>query len=179
MPSPRSKSHASVYMLEIDDDSRLGSEILLGGKRYGAFDVPYDDRIADFYETAVVRLARHGIVRYEISNFARPGAESLHNLKYWRREPYLGFGSDAHSFDGALAGRMWNRRGSMWRDPERGESVRSDSTSPDPARRKVLCGLRGLPKVSMPNEQDWHRYGAPSNISLPREFWNARTAICA
>src|ERR1035438_1000084 len=47
--------HVSVYMLEVDDDSRLGAEILLGGKRYGATDVPSDDCIADFYETAVER----------------------------------------------------------------------------------------------------------------------------
>ncbi len=93
--------HVSVYMLEIDEDSRLGSEALSLGQRYGARDIPTDDAIADFYESAVERLARLGIARYEISNFARPGFESRHNLKYWLREPYLGFGSDAHSFDGA------------------------------------------------------------------------------
>ncbi len=82
--------HVSVYMLEVDDDSRLGAEILLGGKRYGATDVPSDDRIADFYETAVDRLRSHGIHRYEISNFARSGAESIHNLKYWKRAPWRG-----------------------------------------------------------------------------------------
>jgi len=49
------------------------------------------------YETAVERLK---LARYEISNFAKPGFESRHNLKYWLREPYLGFGADAHSFDG-------------------------------------------------------------------------------
>lgn len=92
--------HVSIYMLEIDDESRLGREILLGGKRYGASDVPSGDEIAEMYERAAGRLARAGLPRYEISNFARPGFESLHNLKYWRREPYLGFGSDAHSFDG-------------------------------------------------------------------------------
>ena len=92
--------HVSVYMLEVDADSRLGNEILLNGKRYGAPEVPADDLIAELYETAVRDLARMGIERYEISNFARPGFESLHNLKYWRLEPYLGFGADAHSFDG-------------------------------------------------------------------------------
>lgn len=92
--------HASVYMLEVDEDSRLGREILARGARYGASDVPDDDAIADFYEIAVERLKRAGLPRYEISNFARPGFESRHNLKYWRREPYLGFGADAHSFDG-------------------------------------------------------------------------------
>ena len=78
------------------------SEMLLSGKRYGAPDVPSDELTAEFYETAVAKLASMGIERYEISNFARPGFESLHNLKYWRLEPYVGFGADAHSFDGAL-----------------------------------------------------------------------------
>jgi oxygen-independent coproporphyrinogen-3 oxidase len=95
--------HASIYMLEVDEDSRLGREILLGGKRYGASDVPGDDQIAAMYETAVERL---NLQRYEISNFSKPGFESRHNLKYWRREPYLGFGADAHSFDGEWRWRM-------------------------------------------------------------------------
>jgi oxygen-independent coproporphyrinogen III oxidase len=88
-------------MLEVDEDSRLGAEVLAFGKRYGAPDLPSEDAIADFYELAVERLAAMGIRRYEISNFARPGFESRHNLKYWRREPYIGFGADAHSFDGS------------------------------------------------------------------------------
>lgn len=92
--------HVSVYMLEVDDDSNLGRELLVLGSRYGAGAVPCEDDIADFYETAVECLRRIGIERYEISNFAKPGFESRHNLKYWRREPYLGFGADAHSFDG-------------------------------------------------------------------------------
>ncbi len=92
--------HVSVYMLEVDEDSRLGSEVLAFGKRYGAADVPSDDAIAEFYELAAARLAEMGIRRYEISNFARRGFESRHNLKYWRNEPYFGFGADAHSFDG-------------------------------------------------------------------------------
>jgi oxygen-independent coproporphyrinogen-3 oxidase len=100
--------HVSVYMLEVDEDSRLGRELLVLGSRYGAGDVPNEDAIADFYELAVERLARLGIERYEISNFARPGFESRHNLKYWKREPYLGLGADAHSFDGEM----------RWRNPE-------------------------------------------------------------
>ena len=96
-----SPPHVSVYMLEVDDDSRLGREKLLGGVRYFASETPSDDQTADFYELAAERLASLGIERYEISNFARPGFESRHNLKYWTLEPYAGFGADAHSFDGA------------------------------------------------------------------------------
>jgi oxygen-independent coproporphyrinogen-3 oxidase len=89
--------HVSVYMLEVDEDSRLGSELLAGGKRYHAHFVPDEDAMADFYLTACDRLNSSGIVQYEISNFARQGFESRHNLKYWTRQPYLGFGVDAHS----------------------------------------------------------------------------------
>ncbi len=89
--------HVSVYMLEVDEDSRLGRELIAGGTKYHAHFVPDDDLTADFYETACERLNAAGIQQYEISNFAREGFESQHNLKYWSRQPYLGFGVDAHS----------------------------------------------------------------------------------
>jgi oxygen-independent coproporphyrinogen-3 oxidase len=89
--------HASIYMLEVDDESRLGRELLVNGGRYRAKEVPGDDLIADLYTEAISFLAGRGLAQYEISNFARPGSESQHNLKYWRRQPYLGFGLDAHS----------------------------------------------------------------------------------
>jgi len=89
--------HASLYMLEVDEDSRLGRELTAGGTRYHAHHVPDSDLIADLYLEAVEFLAAVGLPQYEISNFARPGLESHHNLKYWTRQPYLGFGLDAHS----------------------------------------------------------------------------------
>ena len=93
-------NHVSVYMLEKDDDSRLGRELRSGGSLYGAPEVPGEDETLDFYLFAAERLAALGYERYEVSNFARPGMRSLHNLKYWRMQPYYGFGSDAHSFNG-------------------------------------------------------------------------------
>jgi oxygen-independent coproporphyrinogen III oxidase len=89
--------HASLYMLEVDEDSRLGRELIGGGARYGAGLVPSDDAVAAMYEAGCGRLERAGLRQYEISNFARRGSESRHNLRYWRREPYLGVGLDAHS----------------------------------------------------------------------------------
>jgi oxygen-independent coproporphyrinogen-3 oxidase len=89
--------HASVYMLEVDQDSRLGREMLAGGGRYHAALVPTDEAIVRMYETAVERLRAAGLAQYEISNFARPGWESRHNLRYWERRPYLGVGLDASS----------------------------------------------------------------------------------
>jgi oxygen-independent coproporphyrinogen III oxidase len=89
--------HVSVYMLEVDEDSRLGREVIAGGTRYHAHFVPDEDATADCYLAACQRLSEAGITQYEISNFARAGFESRHNLKYWTHQPYLGFGMDAHS----------------------------------------------------------------------------------
>jgi oxygen-independent coproporphyrinogen-3 oxidase len=92
--------HVSVYLLEVDEGSRLGRELIQGGGRYGAGAVPSEDEMAEFYEMGQEVLKGAGYHHYEISNWAKPGFESRHNLKYWRREPYLGFGAGAHSFSG-------------------------------------------------------------------------------
>ena len=92
--------HISIYMMEIDEGSRLGLEVLQGGARYSARDLPSEEAMAEFYELAQAELKTAGYIQYEISNWARPGFESRHNLKYWRREAYLGFGAGAHSFSG-------------------------------------------------------------------------------
>lgn len=89
--------HASVYMLEVDEDSRLGREMLGGGARYFAEQVPTDDAIAEMYSAAIERLGAAGLGQYEISNFCRLGFASRHNLRYWQRRPYLGLGLDASS----------------------------------------------------------------------------------
>src|SRR6266478_2105024 len=104
--------HVSVYMLEVDQDSRLGRELIAGGTRYHAHSVPDEELTAELYETACAQLQAAGIWQYEISNFARDGCSSRHNLKYWTRQPYLGFGVDAHSMlrsagDDPEAVRFW------------------------------------------------------------------------
>jgi oxygen-independent coproporphyrinogen-3 oxidase len=105
--------HASIYMLEVDEDSRLGREMLAGGVRYFAELVPSDDAIARMYELAIERLESAGLNQYEISNFAREGHQSRHNLRYWQRRPYLGVGLDASSMlrasvvDGDTAGQRY------------------------------------------------------------------------
>ena len=78
-------------MLEVDEDSRLGRELLADGGRYHAASVPTDDAMADMYLAGIDYLQGQGIEQYEISNFAREGAESRHNLKYWRRAPTWGW----------------------------------------------------------------------------------------
>ena len=90
-------THLSVYLLEIDEDSRLGQEVMAGGQRFHAHGVPQEELAVELYERACERLPAAGLAQYEISNFARQGSRSRHNVKYWQREPYLGFGLDAHS----------------------------------------------------------------------------------
>lgn len=100
--------HASVYMLETDGESRLGTEVerlraesqltVLGQQaRYHADAAPSEEQCAALYAQACEVLTANGFAQYEISNFARPRAQSLHNRRYWDRRPYLGFGLDAHS----------------------------------------------------------------------------------
>jgi oxygen-independent coproporphyrinogen-3 oxidase len=139
--------HVSVYMLEVDDESRLGEELRSGGRRYGAEFVPSEDDIAGFYTRAIERLRDIELAQYEISNFARPGWESSHNLKYWNMQPYLGFGADAHSFDGT---RRWSNVASPAEYVERtraGHSVRRETEEADPLLRlqeKFFTGLRQI-----------------------------------
>jgi oxygen-independent coproporphyrinogen-3 oxidase len=106
--------HASVYMLEVDEDSRLGREMLSGGARYYAGLVPTDDTIVQMYTLGLERLGRAGLEQYEISNLCRPGFASRHNLRYWERRPYLGLGLDASS---------------MLREADSGYVLRSTTTS--------------------------------------------------
>jgi oxygen-independent coproporphyrinogen III oxidase len=146
--------HVSVYIFEIDEDSRLGREALLGGVRYGASILPSEDLTAELYERAVERLASLGIHRYEISNFAEAGRQSLHNLKYWNLEPYIGFGLDAHSFDG---GRRWSNADTL-------EAYLNGSMEPpsptDAAEEHFFVGLR-LSSGIEPTESEWTRFAAP------------------
>lgn len=152
-------SHVSIYMLEVDEDSRLGAEVLALGKRYGAPEVPSEEAIAEFYEIAVERLRSLGIARYEISNFARSGFESRHNLKYWKREPYLGFGADAHSFDGE---RRWQNAETALEYVERNEQglpALIDIAAAQPSETLFL-GLR----LEQGIEADW----APHESAVKR-----------
>ncbi len=148
--------HVSVYMFEIDEDSRLGHEVLLNGKRYGAPEIPPDDMTAELYEMAVARLASLEILRYEVSNFARPGWESKHNLKYWRLEPYVGFGADAHSIDGER--RWWNVEAPA--EYVECETPRIDWVAANLDEEKFFVGLR-LSEGIRPSPEEWRRYRLP------------------
>jgi oxygen-independent coproporphyrinogen-3 oxidase len=141
----------------MDEDSNLGREALLGGVRYGAALLPSDDRTADFYEIAVDRLASMGLSRYEISNFARPGSESRHNLKYWRLEPYTGFGVDAHSFDGTVRSYNPDSVDEYIRFVHSGSTTPWESSPADPAKERFFIGLREAAGIE-PTTVEWEQF---------------------
>lgn len=85
--------HVSAYLLKIEPHTAFA-------KNQSALALPDDDEAGDFYLFACEELEKRGFLQYEISNFAKPGFESRHNLKYWRCEEYLGLGPAAHSFLG-------------------------------------------------------------------------------
>jgi len=87
--------HVSLYMLDLEEGTALARQV--DDERVT---LPDEDLVANLYLMAIERFANVGLAQYEISNFARPGQECRHNLRYWRREQYLGFGIGAHSFIG-------------------------------------------------------------------------------
>lgn len=86
-------SHISMYALKPEEGTPMFGKYLNG-------DLPSEDETADLYDFGVNYLAENGFYRYEISNFAKPGFESKHNLNYWKRGQYIGFGVSASSFIG-------------------------------------------------------------------------------
>ena len=94
--------HISAYQLGIEDGSTLGAWV-----REGRYTEATEEQCAAQYRQLCERLQAAGYVHYEISNWALPGREALHNSAYWTRQPYAGLGPGAHSFDGSV--RSWNQ----------------------------------------------------------------------
>jgi oxygen-independent coproporphyrinogen III oxidase len=86
--------HVSVYMLDLDEQCPLHSRVA-----DGSLILPSDDLVSDLYLETIRFLSSRGYIQYEISNFSKPGYACRHNLKYWKREAFHGFGVGSHSFD--------------------------------------------------------------------------------
>jgi len=161
--------HVSLYMLDVDEGSHLGRELLAGGARYGAEIVPADESQADWFDEACARLAAAGYEHYEISNWARPAQRAVHNSKYWQRAPYFGFGSGAHSFNG-------HERWSNPHDPAayvaaiRSGALTFDERQPVSAHmaleEEVFLGLRLLDGINLSRIEA--QYGVDLRPRLPR-----------
>ena len=85
-------NHISVYMLTVEDGTKLAKQL-----DDGEIEIADDDAKIDLFNYAQSLLNDKGYIRYEISNFARPGFEAKHNMKYWKRDDYVGVGLSAHS----------------------------------------------------------------------------------
>src|SRR5208282_177388 len=161
--------HISLYMLDVDDDSHLGHELLQGGARYGAQRVPSDEAQADWFDEASALLSGAGYEHYEISNWALPGHRAVHNSKYWQRAPYFGFGSGAHSFNG-------NERWANAHDPAAYVQAIRAGTLPIEQRQSVsaqmaleeefFLGLRLLDGINLNRIEA--QYGINLRQRLPR-----------
>jgi oxygen-independent coproporphyrinogen-3 oxidase len=88
--------HVSMYLLDLEEKTPLQTQVSRGRAI-----LPDEDDVASLYVEAVQRLGDAGLAQYEVSNFARAGEQSRHNLRYWQRREYHGFGIGAHSFLGA------------------------------------------------------------------------------
>ena len=94
-------NHISAYSLILERGTILNKMVLDGKVK-----LQDDDYDADLYEFTIDFLTRKGFAQYEVSNFAQPGFECIHNNTYWHHGDYLGFGTSAHSFAGGK--RWWN-----------------------------------------------------------------------
>ena len=136
--------HLSLYQLTIEPGTRFATE-----HARGAFALPDPDAAARLYAATAEEAARFGLLPYEVSNYAKPGAESRHNLVYWRYGDYLGIGPGAHQRltqgEALLAARR-HRAPEEWlaRVERDGHAITAEeSLAPeDRAREALLMGLR-------------------------------------
>ncbi len=129
--------HLSLYMLDLEEKTPLETQV-----RRGRITLPDDERVAEMYLEAIGSLAAAGLVQYEISNFSRPGEECLHNLRYWTRGEYFGFGMSAHSFLGdSRFANTRNIREYIERVPEASD-FREELGATEVKRETIFLGLR-------------------------------------
>lgn len=139
--------HLSAYQLSIEEDSALAAQVAKG-----QYTEASEEACRRQYDRLCERLAQAGFHHYEVSNFARPGFEAVHNSAYWRRIPYLGLGPGAHSAyagdpeeRGTVTVRSWNSCESVdWK-----EAGRETLTLEQRQEETLMLGLRtarGLPE---------------------------------
>jgi len=142
--------HLSLYQLTIEAGTKFATLY-----QRGAFALPDEDLAAALYEATAEEAAQFGLQSYEISNYAKPGRESRHNLAYWRYEDYAGIGPGAHgrlTLRGGLYATSRHRAPEAWAElAEAGASCREDIIPmPDRAREALLMGLRLAEGIARP-----------------------------
>ncbi len=156
--------HASLYLLELYPHAPLRELMKESGEKLAS-----DDEAANMYEAAMGRLERAGYQQYEISNVARPGRRSRHNLKYWSDGEWLGFGCGAHSTRGGVRWRNVSATEDYVRRIASGSDVVSERRVLTPAsmvEEALFMGLRLSDGVDLAaidaryGVETWERYGA-------------------
>ncbi len=153
--------HFSCYALKVEEGTPFHRQL-------AALELPEDEVQAEMYLTAVRAFAAAGYAQYEISNFAKPGFHSRHNLRYWQLKEYLGFGPGAHSdFGGVRFGIERDFAAYL-----RGERLLSESASISPGERAeeyLMLGLRTVSGISGEEfERRYARSFAPMETALRR-----------
>ncbi len=134
-----SPEHISAYQLSIEEGSALAKMVADG--RYVEAS---EEQCRRQYDILCRCLGRSGYHHYEISNFAKPGFEAVHNSAYWRRAPYIGLGPGAHSLTGNV--RSWNSQELPHRSPDGSSATysrTSETLSPEDIRvERIMLSLR-------------------------------------
>ena len=157
--------HLSLYQLTIEDGTAFGDRYARGKLR----DLPSDDSAADMYQLTQDICAAHGMPAYEVSNHARPGAESRHNLIYWRYGDYLGIGPGAHgrvTLNGTRYATETHRAPGAWLDAVArgsGESLHEPLEQAEAAVELLMMGLRLVEGVDIP------RYEHLAGVELDKD----------
>ncbi|MEQ8525253.1 radical SAM family heme chaperone HemW [Gracilimonas sp.] len=142
--------HISAYSLTIEPQTRLGKQVELG-----RIIPPQDDTVSDHFDLVVQKLAEAGIQQYEVSNYAKPGHEAVHNSNYWNHENYLGLGPGAHSFwwdKNRDSAKRWKNEANLeaylkgeWKEKAELEELNLG----DLAEERLMLGLRTKAGLSM------------------------------
>ncbi len=156
--------HLSLYQLTIEEGTAFGDRYAVGKLR----GLPEDDSAADMYLATQEICEAHGLPAYEVSNHARPGAESQHNLIYWRYGDYVGIGPGAHgriTRDGKKLATETYLSPNRWLqavDQGSGEKERSELSAQDQANEYLMMGLR------LSEGLDIDRFYSLSGLPLPK-----------
>lgn len=146
--------HISAYSLTIEPRTRLGKQVELG-----RIAPPEDDKVADHFDLINERFREHGIRRYEVSNYSKPGKEAVHNSSYWEHENYLGFGPGAHSFWWGEEAVRWENEADLRKyvqaesNPQKGKLTHLQL-----AEERLMMGLRtrkGIGVEELGNQYDY------------------------
>jgi len=150
--------HISAYSLTVEPKTRLGRQVDLG-----RITPPDDEEVAAHFDLVQTLLGSAGIFQYEVSNFAKPGKEAVHNSSYWTHENYLGFGPSAHSFwrDGHEAKRWKNKPDIKQYIEKKPDEFTDEIELLDKrtlAEERIMLGLRMVKGISEDNLQKSYQF---------------------